>query len=410
MIENSEIIKKTEDFVFGLFKQADTTKLLYHNFIHTHNVVMACKEIGEGSVVADEDLEILALSAWFHDVGYLTSKENHEELGVKQAVDFLTKEGYSEQNIELISACIRATKMGVSPQTFLQEIICDADMRGLSRSDYPNRSKLLREEGCLLNGIPYAEDSEWLAKEIEFLSKQRYHTKYAVLNYTPQKHQNLLFRKAEFDKKKEKSGDQEKKAVLKEKEFKLKKEKSEIPEKGIETMFRTSLKNHMELSAIADNKANMMLSVSALVLSIVISNLASKLDSNPELITPTVFIVLVCLVTIVLATLSTSPKITGGKFSPDDVKKRKANLLFFGNFHKMKLEDYDWGMKEMMKDKEYLYSSLIRDLHSLGVVLARKYQFLRWCYMIFMYGMILSVLVFGVAAVLEGNSVDYIKA
>lgn len=173
-------------------------------------------------------------------------------------------------------------------------------------------------------------------------------------------------------------------------------------------MFRTSLKNHMELSAIADNKANMMLSVSALVLSIVISSLASKLDKHSELIVPTIFIVLVCLVTIVLATLSTSPKITGGKFSTDDVKKRKANLLFFGNFHKMKLDDYDWGMKEMMKDKEYLYSSLIRDLHSLGVVLARKYQFLRWCYMIFMYGMIMAVLAFGVSALVAPNPITAI--
>ena len=402
------IIKKAENFVFELFKTADTSKLLYHNFTHTNDVVLGCIEIGEGSNVSEEEMEILTLSAWFHDVGYLTAWENHEEIGVKHATEFLSKEGYAEKNIELVTGCILATKMGAAPQTFLQEIICDADMKGLSRENYDYRSQLLREECLLLKGVSCGEEEEWIEKEIEFLVQHVYYTKFAVLNYGPNKLLNVLTRKAELAKNKGKAGGQDKKNKIKEKELKLKLDKAQIPEKGIETMFRTSLKNHMELSAIADNKANMMLSVSALVLSIVISSLASKLDKHSELIVPTIFIVLVCLVTIVLATLSTSPKITGGKFSTDDVKKRKANLLFFGNFHKMKLDDYDWGMKEMMKDKEYLYSSLIRDLHSLGVVLARKYQFLRWCYMIFMYGMIMAVLAFGVSALVAPNPITAI--
>jgi predicted metal-dependent HD superfamily phosphohydrolase len=407
MGQNIEILKKTEEFVFELFKAADTSRLLYHNFIHTNNVVLACKEIGEGSNVSEEELEVLTLSAWFHDVGYLTSCENHEEIGVKCALEFLTKEAYPVKNIERIVGCIMATKMGVTPETLLQEIICDADMRGLSSDAYTNRSKLLREECLFYKGEAFiGKEEEWLEKEIIFLSKHSYYTKFAVLNYTPNKLQNILARKAEFEKQKGKSGDQDKKNKLKEKELKLKIEKSEIPEKGIETMFRTALKNHMELSAIADNKANMMLSVSALVLSIVISSLASKLDKHSELIVPTIFIVLVCLVTIVLATLSTRPKITGGKFSTEDVKNRKANLLFFGNFHKMKVDDYEWGMKELMKDKDYLYGALIRDLHSLGIVLARKYQFLRLCYLIFMYGMIIAVIAFGIAALIGPSSLS----
>ncbi|MFB0925906.1 MAG: DUF5706 domain-containing protein, partial [Vicingaceae bacterium] len=117
-----------------------------------------------------------------------------------------------------------------------------------------------------------------------------------------------------------------------------------------------------------------------------------------------VFMLVVCLITIVLATLSTKPKILTGKFSTEDVKNRKANLLFFGNFHKMELKDYEWGMKEIMKDKEYLYSSLIRDLYFLGVVLARKYNYLRICYIVFMYGMIVSVLLFGVFMMLSNQS------
>ena len=70
-------------------------------------------------------------------------------------------------------------------------------------------------------------------------------------------------------------------------------------------------------------------------------------------------------------------------------------MLFFGNFYNMKLEDFDWGMKEMIQDRDFLYSSMTRDIYFLGKVLAQKYRFLRICYSIFMFGLILVVIAFG---------------
>jgi hypothetical protein len=99
---------------------------------------------------------------------------------------------------------------------------------------------------------------------------------------------------------------------------------------------------------------------------------------------------------IIFATLSTRPKITHGTFTKEDIKTKKANLLFFGNFYNSKLVDFEWGMNEMMKDKDFLYGAMIRDLHSLGRVLNKKYRYLRLTYNIFMFGMILSVILFGV--------------
>jgi predicted metal-dependent HD superfamily phosphohydrolase len=392
----SELISKTDNYVFDLFKKADTKMLMFHNYKHTYDVVMACIEIGSNSNISDDELEILILAAWFHDVGYLESFQNHEELGVKKAVAFLTQEKYPSDKIELIKGCIRSTKMGVEPQNLLEEIIVDADLKGLSKSNYTERSILLREECKGIKDQKKSKES-WLQMEIEFLTNHSYHTKYAQLNFHEKKVINILKRKAELEKYTSKSKGKLTKTESKKNETKQKLQKSEIPEKGIETMFRTALKNHMELSAIADNKANIMLSINALIMSILISNLFSKFDKHEELIVPSVFMLLVCLATIILATLSTRPKVTSGKFSTQDVKDRKANLLFFGNFHNMTVNDYEWGMKEIMKDKDYLYGSLIRDLHSLGVVLAKKYTFLRLCYLIFMYGMVLSVIIFGVS-------------
>ena len=99
----------------------------------------------------------------------------------------------------------------------------------------------------------------------------------------------------------------------------------------------------------------------------------------------------------VFATLSTRPKVTEGIVTKEAIKQRKANLLFFGNFHNMALEDFQWGVNEMLKDHEFLYSSMSRDLYFLGIVLAKKYRYLSICYNLFMFGLITSVLAFGIA-------------
>ncbi len=103
-------------------------------------------------------------------------------------------------------------------------------------------------------------------------------------------------------------------------------------------------------------------------------------------------LVVVCLTAIVLAILATRPNVSSGVFTDDDVLGRKTNLLFFGNFHKMKLDRYDWAMKEMMKDGEYLYGSMIKDIYFLGVVLGKKYKLLRLCCTTFMIGFVLSII------------------
>ena len=75
-------------------------------------------------------------------------------------------------------------------------------------------------------------------------------------------------------------------------------------------------------------------------------------------------------------------------------------LLFFGNFHGMSLQDYNWGMTEMLGDKEYMNNSMIKDNYFLGVVLAKKYKYLRIAYNIFMYGLILTVIAFAVSSMI----------
>ena len=170
-------------------------------------------------------------------------------------------------------------------------------------------------------------------------------------------------------------------------------------------MFRVALRNHITLSDIADTKANILLSVNAIIVSLALSNLLPKLDnpSNSHLVIPTIIFVLFTVVSMVLSIVATRPNVTSGEFTKQDVADKKVNLLFFGNFHKMQLSDFEWAMGEMMKDRDYLYGSLTKDLYFLGLVLNRKYKILRVTYTVFMAGIIVSVIAFAISFKMKGN-------
>jgi len=178
-----------------------------------------------------------------------------------------------------------------------------------------------------------------------------------------------------------------------------KKNKLTKSERGIDTMFRTTLNNHNNLSGLVDNKANILLSVNAIIISVSLTTIIPKLDnpSNAHLIIPTLILVISSVIAITFAILATRPSITQGRFTRKEVDEKKVNLLFFGNFYKMPYEDYNWAMNELMKDKDYVYNSMIKDLYNLGIVLEKKYRLLRVAYTIFMFGIIISVLAFLIA-------------
>jgi carbon starvation protein CstA len=167
-------------------------------------------------------------------------------------------------------------------------------------------------------------------------------------------------------------------------------------------MLRLTSENQMKLSDMADHKANILISVNAIIISVILGVLMRRLQDDTYLTIPTIIFLVVAVVTIVIAILATRPKISNGTFSNQDILDKKTNLLFFGNFHRATYEDYDTAMRKMMKDSDYLYASLIKDIYMLGVVLGRKYRLIRLAYNIFMIGIVISVIAFGIAAILYG--------
>ena len=385
----SDLIPAVSAFATDLLSENLDSRYLYHNLRHTQRVVQSTKELAEHYELKGEKLQALMLAAWLHDTGYSKSNSNHEEHSCGIAREYLETQGAPSGLTDTVCKLIMATERYHQPEGLLEEIIRDADASHFSRSSYRETAELLREELSSLGVADYT-DIEWREVNIQMMrTEHRYYTDYAITHWQPGKDENVR----RLIKDKEKRDKMAKKEKLKAK-F-----KSESPERGIQTMYRVSMRNHLKLSDIADTKANILLSVNAIIISLVIANLIPKLDnpSNDYLIVPTIIFLIFSIFSMSLSILATRPNITGGEFTKEDVAQKKVNLLFFGNFHQMELKDYEWAMRELIKDKEYVYNTLTKDLYFLGKVLNRKYKLLRWTYTIFLAGMIFSVIAFFVA-------------
>ena len=403
----STIIHEARRFSEEILQNKLPEILCYHCIEHTHEVVKAAKMIGEGMGLHPDQLEVVELAAWFHDLGYCEVVENHEEVSANIALSFLESQDFSNERSAQVVGCIMATKMPQSPKNEMEAVLCDADLAHLGTAQYIQKSELLKKEIELLNGKTISE-KDWLIGNVDFISNHKYFTNVAKGKLKPIKERHLKEVEARIEAimSDEKEIEKLEKKVEKFKK-KAKKAKELKPTRGIETMFRLTSKNHIELSAMADTKANIMISVNSIILSVIVSVLVRKLEEYPHMIIPTIIMTVVCLATIVFAILATRPNVSTGLFTDEDINTKKTNLLFFGNFHRMKQDKYEWGMKEMMKDADYLYTSLIRDIYFLGVVLGRKYKLLRISYTIFMFGFVLAVISFMLAEAFMKEPMPY---
>jgi predicted metal-dependent HD superfamily phosphohydrolase len=407
MNNSANIIEKAEHYATGILTELPDN-MVYHNLNHTREVVKAAELIGKYASLSEKDMEILLLSAWFHDTGYKKTYDQHEAESVKYFEKFCKENDYQSENNNIITCCIRSTKMDVEPVTLIEKVLHDADFIHLSKKSYFDKLYMLRLEQEKTTGTSIPEN-QWFEENLNFLNSHRYYTEYGKTVLGPKLEKNIIIQKKMIRKLGKLQDEMIGKDLnidtdrLKELKKKLKKVEGR-PDRGIETMFRLTSRNHLQLSTMADSKANILISVNSIIISIIIGGLIKALDTNPHLIFPTYVILTINVVTIVFAILTLRPNVTKGKFTRKDIEQKNTNLLFFGNFHGMEREDYKWGMMEMLNDSNYLYSSLIDDIYFLGKVLGKKYKFLRISYNIFMFGMIFAVLAFAIANFIYNHS------
>jgi hypothetical protein len=172
-------------------------------------------------------------------------------------------------------------------------------------------------------------------------------------------------------------------------------------ERGVETLFRLASKNHYTLNTMVDRKSNILISINAIVLSIIIGTVMNQLYRDPHLLVPVIMISVTNLVSIVFAIMATRPTINHGE--PDS---NQTNLMFYGNYLDLNEKEYVAGMNYLIDHGQELYNSISRDIYYTGRNLSKKFGFLRKSFNVFMFGMVLSVITFIICHVFFGSTIQ----
>jgi len=380
-MKSNPMVKDVSEYVFNLFKEKLSPDYVYHNYTHTFETVKACKKLSASYNLTSRDYEILMLAAWFHDTGYVETYKDHEEASVSIMKTYLTG-NYSDDDIAEIESLILATRHGAKADGSLQEIIQDADYINLGSKNFDHRADLLRIEWERILQKKYSE-MEWAQVQLQFLIETSFKTEEAISRYNEQRELNIRKQHEKIEKLTRKEAQNDNNVNVKPRK----------EGRGIETLYRSVYDYHINLTSIADNKANIMISINTIIISLVITLFGTGFTfatgdevGSIRFVFPMAFLLLTSLTAVVFAILSARPNVTSKE--KYELTKKESSVLFFGNFAQLQVREFVDRIKLLKEQKEELYDNMSVDIYHLGSVLVKKYRYLTWSYNIFMGGMI----------------------
>ena len=383
-------------YVLDFFNQHGKSSLTYHNYQHSVELVSYVEKIGspteESPSFSKEVIEIAQLAAWFYNIGFLKNYDHPKEQSIEYLKSFLDSNQYPTNRIERAVNCINITKQGVSPTTDEQQLFSDALNTLQTCEAFFDRSPLLRLEWELVQNR-YLSSFDWNQIQLQYLLQARFYTAFAKIHFETVVAQNILVQKSKVQKSKlTGTSSVEEDGTLRN----FQGLERRLPNSAIQTFFRANYRNHINLSAIADNKANIMISVNAILISVLISLLTYKniTETNPMVLMPVIIFLVINMTSLVFAVLSIRPKVTSLNDETTAPDVTKQNIVFFGNFVNLDLDKYEEAVDAMFRDGELLYGNMVRDLYYLGKVLDKKYRYLTLAYNTFMVGFVTTVVTF----------------
>ena len=404
-----ELLEKTRHYINDLYTKRNDERFLFHNLSNALCAFDAAKKIASQYKLTDNNTFIVCAAALFRDTGFLfVQQDDYIEKSTSVAHSFLTANNTPEEEILQIVKCIYAAQQPASPVNLNEEIVCDAVTFYFGTEDFKEKTRLLKKEKETLSHAIIDID-EWRSRKIKMLKEHTYFTNYCRNLLDKQKARNL----EKLQKKQQQINDQKQSdsALVTEadesninkttliNEDKINQDEIDRGKKlraSIKTkilMYRINSANSLKISEMADSKAHIMITVNSIIIGLLIRHI----DDRTSLAIPTFFLLAVCVTTIVYSILATRARVAKGVFRKDQVDRKTVNLLYFGSFFNMDLKDYDEGMREMLDDDEFTYNTMIKDLYWQGKVLGRKYRLLHVSYSVFMYGLIASVIAYGLA-------------
>jgi HD superfamily phosphodiesterase len=176
---HKSILEKIEEYAEHILRERLPLHNTYHNLTHTKDVVQSCIEIGIGEKLTPDEMEMVQIAAWFHDMGYIENPEGHEEISAMYASNFLNEENYPEDRIEKIIGSILATKSPQNPKTKIEQVLCDSDLNHIGRDNFFIRNECFRKEKEFYRKRKL-NDTEWISYTIDFIIRHQFRTFYAI--------------------------------------------------------------------------------------------------------------------------------------------------------------------------------------------------------------------------------------
>lgn len=387
----ADLLPAVRQFVLAQMNRRPDNRLVYHNYDFTIRLVDKTEEIAAGQSLAPEQQEASQLAAWFVALGYLVDYEDHTKNSQTLAARFLEAQKYPAEKRKKVLDCLRTLAEEKAPVDPEEQVLRDAYTVVNYTSGYAERSALRKLERELMTGRQ-SDPLEWSQLQLQRLLSARLYTHYARARYEGVLAQNIRWQKERVEKmvRKQDFGLPEEASIFTERFQGL---EEGVPQRALQTFFRSNFRNHINLSAIADNKANIMISVNSILISVLITFLSYRNigENNPAILLPVVIFIVSGAASLIFAVLSARPKVTNLNQEAQNVQK---NIVFFGNFVHLDLDQYEAAMDAVFRSDELMYGNLTRDLYYLGKVLDKKYRYLSVSYTIFMIGFVTTVLTF----------------
>ena len=386
-IEKKEktIVDLAKKYVRKHFKRNIPSAYKFHQYAHFKEVAKTAKKIAKKSNLDEEQTEILLLANWFRYSGITKQYENYHQISARMAAEFLTAKEYPVEKIKQVTNLILGSAKEGKPSEMLAGITYDASAAYMGKKGFTRDSNSLWVE---LEEVYKQEikSKTWAQQEYDKLVKVQFYTEYANEKYQDRLADNLQHQR---------------KLIEKAKKASIRKRTGKEFGRGIDTLYRTSYRNHINLSSIADGKANMMISINTIILSAIVTLMATGMSFSGafsieefQFMVPIIILLVTVLISAIFAVLSARPKVTENSITSEDILSRKKSVLFFGNFITMRKQEFVESLDMLKRNQALLYDNMAIDMYFLGHVLDRKYRLIKHSYNIFMGGLILCVLSF----------------
>ncbi|MBL87817.1 MAG: hypothetical protein CMO82_14335 [Winogradskyella sp.] len=395
----SQIVNNIKDYTFEIIDK-ESDKNLYTTISRVYSIEKNINTIIKEDKIENIDIDCLYLANYVLNIEQATTKANtlnfkDSETSINEILDSLRlKFKLNSETVNRVKTIIIESFPFNETKLLESKIISDANIMDFAGNQGRDRLKKMYEQ-MILKDFKLSK-SNWYDTLIGILDGYRITTHFGQTHVQPSI--DKLYKSLRKERKDHKNHTNlilQKELKISDQEIKkLKKDISKIKgrdDRGIQTLFRNTSRNHYTLNKMVDGKARIMITINSIILSLILGGIIGKSSNEVVLNIPSIIFAVTNLISIAFAIISITPNKTQGNFTEEDIRSKKGNLLYFGNFHNMHYRDFEWAFLQLLQDKDYLYTSMIKDFYYQGQILQVKNKLIRISLYSFLIGLVAAI-------------------